>query len=68
MYGKMGDVNRDGKVDSNDVTRISLAVCGKVTLNVLEKALADVNYDGKITMEDADIISSAILNGTVNKL
>ena len=60
MYGDMGDANRDGKVDNNDVTRITLAARGKVTLNMWEKALADVNYDGKITMEDATILNQAI--------
>lgn len=64
-YGTMGDANRDGKVDNSDVTRISLAVRGKVTLSLFETALADVNYDGKVTLEDAAIISGAILNDEV---
>lgn len=65
MYGDMGDANRDGKVDSKDVTRILLAVRGSVTLNMWEKALADVNYDGRITTEDATILSRAIQNDEV---
>ena len=67
-YRKMGDVNNDGKIDSTDMTKISLFVSGRATLDAKSMAIADVNYDGRVTMSDMETISRAIMNGTQNAL
>ncbi len=46
-YGS-GDVNLDGKVDSQDVTMFNDILAGKVSKNIM----ADVNGDGDVLASD----------------
>ena len=67
-YRKMGDVNFDGRVNSDDVNLITLIARGKYSPDVETMAVSDVDYDGRITNGDAETISRAILNGTTGSL
>ncbi len=60
-----GDVNEDGVIDTNDVSKIYSSVMGKTdginTDNTVETALADVNGDGKLTIADVALLNAARL-------
>lgn len=47
-----GDLNRDGVIDSKDVTILKNFLDGKATLTDAQKALADVNHDGVVDEKD----------------
>lgn len=64
---KMGDVNGDGRIDSTDVTKITLAARGYNEMD-FSKQTADVSRDGRITMLDAELLSAAIRNHTADSL
>lgn len=59
-----GDANEDGKVDAVDVTRVSQALNGLVTLTQKQKLLADVDGDGNITPWDHYLL----MDYSVNKI
>lgn len=49
----MGDVDANGKVDSNDARTVLQASVGKVELTEKQKAVADVDENGKVDSTDA---------------
>ena len=49
---KMGDVNRDGKVNGTDVLWVRQSGAGSRTLDAYQKVLADLNRDGKVNGTD----------------
>lgn len=54
---RMGDVNRDFRIDTSDAQRVLQYAVDKIPyLPTEEKVLADVNYDGKVDTTDARII------------
>ena len=64
----IGDINGDGKVDSDDATLISKYDSGLVTLTDEQKELADINNDGRINIADGLMVSRACLsNNTLVK-
>jgi len=50
---KMGDVNRDGKVNSTDALWVRQSSAGGRVLDAYQKILADLNRDGKVNSTDA---------------
>ena len=50
---KMGDVNRDGKVNGTDALWVRQSSAGGRTLDAYQKVLADLNRDGKVNGTDA---------------
>ena len=50
---KMGDVNRDGKVNNTDALWVRQSSAGGRVLEAYQKILADVNRDGKVNNTDA---------------
>ena len=55
-----GDVNRDGKVDAEDLRIIQTYINGTATPSALQKVLADVNHDGVIDEKDLEYITNYI--------
>lgn len=53
IYGKLGDVNRDSKINQKDAQMITEYTVGKRYLTLLQKKRADINQDGSINSEDA---------------
>ena len=49
---KMGDVNRDGKVNNTDVLWVRQNSAGSRVLDAYQKILADLNRDGKVNNTD----------------
>lgn len=57
----LGDLNGDGKVNSNDARRALQAAVNKITLTGQESFAADVNKDAKVTASDArEILQAAV--------
>lgn len=50
---KMGDVNRDGKVNNTDALWVRQSSAGGRVLDAYQKILADLNRDGKVNNTDA---------------
>ena len=50
---KMGDVNKDGKVNSTDALWVRQSSAGGRALDAYQKILADLNRDGKANSTDA---------------
>ena len=50
---KMGDVNKDGKVNSTDALWVRQSSAGGRALDAYQKILADLNRDGKVNSTDA---------------
>ena len=50
---KKGDINGDGKVNTQDARQALLHYIGKTKLTEEQKKLADINGDGKINTQDA---------------
>ena len=50
---KMGDVNKDGKVNSTDALWVRQSSAGGRVLDAYQKILADLNRDGKVNSTDA---------------
>ncbi len=50
---QLGDVNRDGKVNSTDALWVRQSSAGGRVLDVSQKTLADLNHDGKVNSTDA---------------
>lgn len=59
---KLGDVNKDGKVDVLDVTEIQQYIVELKTLDSDAQKAADVNGDGRINVNDATIILKYLAN------
>ena len=53
IYGKLGDVDRDGKITEKDAELVLKYITGQKRLNILQKKRADVDRDGRITSTDA---------------
>ena len=53
IYGKLGDVDRDGKITEKDAELVLKYITVQKRLNILQKKRADVDRDGKITSTDA---------------
>ena len=59
IFFKLGDVNKDGKVNSTDA-RLALRISAKVqTADDFTSRLADANQDGKVKAKDARLILRA---------
>jgi len=50
---KLGDINKDGKINTKDARETLLAYIGKNKLTEEQRIIADVNKDGKINTKDA---------------
>lgn len=61
---KLGDVTKDGKINSYDALVILQSATGSTTLDSSKQKLADVNKDGKINSLDALLV----LQYTVGKI
>ena len=55
-YGILGDVNRDGKINSQDSKLVLEYSAGTRRLTIFQKKRADVNQDGKINSQDSILI------------
>lgn len=55
-YGILGDVNRDGKINSQDSKLVLQYSTGTRRLTIFQKKRADVNQDGKINSQDSILI------------
>lgn len=63
---KLGDVNKDGKINSSDALLVLQHSVGSIRLGNEQKTLADVNKDGKINSTDAlKILQYSV--GQINK-
>lgn len=58
----LGDVNNDGKVTSQDASKISQVLAGTEKSSKIYEVCGDVNNDGKLTKEDSDDILKYIVN------
>ena len=56
----LGDVNGDGKINVNDITKVAAHVKGKKILDESAKKRADVNGDGKINVNDITKIAAHV--------
>ncbi|MBR4270218.1 MAG: dockerin type I repeat-containing protein [Clostridia bacterium] len=64
---KFGDVNRDGRIDKNDLTKLKAAVNNEITLDDYAHNNADVNKDRAIDNKDVEILDY-FLQGKVTQL
>ena len=62
----LGDVNQDGKINSNDALAILQYSTGAKTLSANQLKAGDLNKDGKVNSNDALIVLS-ISTGNVSK-
>ena len=53
---KLGDLNDDGKVDSNDVIDVAFFINNKKSFTNSKKVCSDVDGDGLITKNDYDLL------------
>lgn len=63
----LGDVNRDGHVDINDVTAIISLVLGTPSEDNLDTRAADVTSDGTVDINDVTTIINMVLGNTSSK-
>ena len=61
VSGKMGDIDGDGEITSNDALYILQSVTGISDLNDEQKKIADIDSDGAITSADALYILQAVV-------
>ena len=59
-YIEVGDVNRDGKLNVADITRLIVYVTGREYTEI-EARIADVNGDGAVDADDVTLLCSYIL-------
>ena len=50
-----GDVNSDGNIDKNDITHLTQALNGEVSLTTAQRLAADRNNDGIIDSNDLNL-------------
>lgn len=62
----LGDVNQDGKINSNDALAILQYSTGTKTLNANQLKAGDMNRDGKVNSNDALVVLS-VSTGSVTK-
>ena len=55
---KLGDVNEDGEIDTQDAGLIISYYYGNIELTEQQMTVADVNGDGEIDTQDAGLIIS----------
>lgn len=67
IYGILGDVNRDGKINSQDSEMILAYSAGTRKLTILQKKRADANQDGQINSQDAMLILRYTTTGSTNQ-
>ena len=60
---RLGDVNDDGKISSQDYIMIRKHIMKQITLNGIQKIAADINSDSAINATDYIIIKKKIING-----
>lgn len=61
QYYRIGDVNRDGKININDATMIQKYLAHLVRFDDYQRdVLADVDMNGKVTINDATVIQKLI--------
>lgn len=60
----MGDLDKNGNVDLNDVNRLLKGALTIEQLNDDEEAMGDVNFDGKINLDDVNITLKVALTIT----
>jgi ASPIC and UnbV/FG-GAP-like repeat/Dockerin type I domain len=58
---RLGDMNLDGKIDSNDISRFVGAITGANT-SVIDVALADANADGTTSLNDVPAFVERLLD------
>lgn len=61
FYGSDGDLDKNGAINSVDITKLQNYLNQTVTLTKIEKIRADINGDGRIDWDDKEIHSG--LNG-----
>lgn len=61
--GRLGDVDENGTIGTNDYARIRLYSMGLITLTQEQLYKADVNQDGVVNDTDASLVESYILSG-----
>ncbi len=63
---KLGDVTRDGIINTADISKIIDSILLKISLDDYEKEVADVNRDGRVSMADVSRIMDYILRKITN--
>ena len=63
----LGDVDRDGKIDNDDLKLVQAHINGTGSLDEEQKHLADVSKDGNITAKDLNMIYAIIKENTFEK-
>ncbi len=63
VLSTLGDVNCDGDVNEEDITRLQNYLNETIQLTQLEKINADCNLDGEVTDEDITAIQNYLSNG-----
>ncbi len=63
VLSTLGDVNCDGDVNEEDITRLQNYLNKTIQLTQLEKINADCNLDGEVTDEDITAIQNYLSNG-----
>ena len=53
LLAKLGDLDKNGKVETKDALTVLQAAVGKIQLDEEQTRLADVNEDGKVGTDDA---------------
>lgn len=67
MHGyNLGDINKDGKVDSNDVLYIRKIEKNNKNLDMFQRIVGDVNRDGKVDNSDASALEDILKTGKMN--
>lgn len=62
--GKLGDINKDGYVNSSDVTTIT--ICARDSSYISDPkqlSLGDVDFDGRVTTADAEKVQYYLIHG-----
>ena len=63
----LGDVNRDGNIDNEDLNMVQAHINGTSSLDDEQIHLADVSQDGNITTKDLNMIYAIIKENTFEK-
>lgn len=61
-----GDVNKDGRIDVQDVVMVMRHILGKQALSEEQETAADVNFDGMINVQDVSLLMQKSL-GLIDK-